>query len=139
MKMRYKDVKDEIEKLDSKSYEGYVQYIDLSGFDVFIKDKEIKLKDNRILEAHFSDGENSISYRFINGEYFKLKDQIPKNSDEKDMTTYLSYKDNLKVKIYQVWEEETYQVCEEENDNCDELKQLVPKYQLFAGFEKEGK
>lgn len=113
-----------------QNYEGYIQFSDekIRPCDIFTKDDVIadKLETTKgfVYEAHFSNGEKSISIKQINADWFVSQTDISNVSDE-DVQTYWALEKN--VKMAQIWQEEADEFCE--GMMVKKLKKVV-----FAGF-----
>jgi len=109
-------------------YEGYVQFshrpIDIEK-DVFIR-KDAKIEDEAgfVYEAHFTNEKESIAVRQINDVWLVSSTNIENVETE----TFHALGD-LKVKMAQVWGNESDVLCE--NMNVMKLQKVV-----FAGFAK---
>lgn len=128
--------RDEIKKYieNLQGYEGYIQYSNrpLSyKDDIFIiETPKVEEKTGFIYEAHFCNGKQSIAIKQINDHWLISKTDIS-TIEEKDIQTYISDIEgwNYKVKMAQVWEERSDELCE--SMNVMKLQKVV-----FAGFEK---
>jgi len=112
-----------------KDYEGYVQFSDskIRECDIFKGFQDIKLTPTKgfIYEAHFYNGQDSITIRQINDSWI-----VDKNIDIPLTDTETFYaKDGLKVKMAQIWEAKADEFCEGMR-----VKKLIKV--VFAGFEK---
>ena len=117
-----------------KDYEGYVQFshrpIDKEK-DIFFEGKKVNISDEDgfIYEAHFYNGQDSITIKQINDYWLVDKEE---NTPLNDKQIYLSaIKDfNYNVKMAQIWEEVEDKLCE--GMKVKKLKKVV-----FVGFKKE--
>ena len=130
--MNKNEVKEFINSL--KGYGGYVQYshrpIDKTK-DIFIdKDPKIEDEDGFIYEAHFCNGNKSISIKQINNNWLVSETDISQVS-KNDIQTYKSNIENwnYNIKMAQIWKEEVDELCE--SMQVKKLKKVV-----FAGFKK---
>jgi len=111
-----------------KGYEGYVQFshrpIDIEK-DVFVnKDPKVEDEDGFIYEAHFSNGNDSITIRQFNDSWLVSKVNISNN----DVETFQGISD-LRINMAQVWESKKDDLCE--GMEVEKLEKVV-----FAGFAK---
>jgi len=84
-----------------------------------------------VYEAYFFNGKESITIKQVNNYW--LVDETPLShseldSESSDTQTYIG-KDNLKVKMAQIWEEV-------EDELCESMKVKKLKKVVFVGFEK---
>ncbi len=112
-----------------KSYQGYVQFSDRAITDIFedFSDISVAEQEGFIYEAHFFNGEESITIKQQNSDW--LVSVTPFTQFEpNDIQKYIGI-NSLKVKMLQIWKEETDSFCE---------GMLVKKLQkvVFVGFEK---
>ena len=125
-----KNRKEIIEYVNSlKSYQGYVQFSDRAITDIFEEFSDISVNEQEgfIYEAHFFNGEESITIKQQNSDW--LVSVTPFTQFEpNDIQRYIGI-NNLKVKMLQIWKEEADAFCE---------GMLVKKLQkvVFVGFEK---
>jgi CRISPR type III-associated protein (TIGR04423 family) len=121
-----------------QGYEGYVQFshrpIDKDQ-DIFCDGKLLHVSDDKdgfVYEAHFYNGEKSISIRQINDAWLISKTDIS-NVPAEDKETYISAIKGFQydVKMAQIWEEV-------EDELCAGMKVKKLKKVVFAGFVKEG-
>ena len=130
-----KSIKEVVEFINSlEGFEGYVQFshrpIDKNK-DIFInKSPTIENEDGFIYEAHFCNGKESIAIKQINDEFIVNKVKIS-SVNKDDIQSYISdiKEFDYKVKMAQVWKEESDELCE--GLRVKRLKNVV-----FAGFEK---
>lgn len=110
-------------------YEGYVQFshrrLDMQK-DVFMDGSVVKVEDEEgfIYEAHFFNGKDTVSIKQINNKWFVDEEN---NIPLSDVQTFIA-KDNLKVKMAQIWEKY-------EDELCEGLSAMRVKKIVFAGFE----
>jgi len=116
-----------------KGYGGYVQYshrpIDKNK-DIFVdKDPKIEDEDGFIYEAHFCNGNKSISVKQVNDKWLVSETDISQVS-KTDIQTYKSdiQEWNYNIKMAQIWKEEVDELCE--SMQVKKLKKVV-----FIGFE----
>ena len=129
-----KKTKDEIVEYINNlaGYQGYIQYsnrpIDKKT-DIFIKDEpKVELNGGFIYEAHFCNGNQSISVKQINDSWYIDETDIS-NIPENDTEEFISEIQGIpKIKMAQIWEKEKDALCE--NMEVMKLKKVV-----FAGFE----
>jgi len=129
--MNQNEVREFINKLES--YYGYIQFlhrpIDKSK-DIFL-DKEPKVEDEDgfVYEAHFCNGNKSISIKQVNDKWLVSETDISKIAKD-DIQTYKSDIEgwNYNIKMAQIWEDVEDSLCE--NMKVKKLKKVV-----FAGFE----
>lgn len=122
---------EDIKKL--QGYEGYIQFSDteIRDCDIFQKNDVIATKlqatSGFVYEAHFwSEAEKkSIAIKQINSDW--LVDEV-ENVPLSDTQVYFA-KNNFKVKMAQIWEEE-------KDEHCEGMPVLKLKKVVFAGFEK---
>ena len=116
-------------------YEGYVQFshrpINLDT-DVFKDGKRIEVSDESgfIYEAHFYNGVESVAIRQINDAWHVATTQLSEVLDE---TNDIQEYDSIvgKVKMAQIWKEETK---EETDELCENMPTKKLKKVVFAGF-----
>jgi len=116
-----------IEYINSlKDYQGYVQFSDRPIEDIYTTPSSISVdaKGGFIYEAHFCNDVESITIKQINDAWIGSNTNIKDIKDE-DMTTYFAYEKN--VKMAQIWQEESDDMCE--GMLVKKLKKVV-----FAGF-----
>jgi CRISPR type III-associated protein (TIGR04423 family) len=125
--------------LQDGTYEGYVQMSDRRIEHIHLKASKLwtldelygKSEVNYVLEMALFDPatKKSILVRQHNDTWLhrikELKDEEIENADSFFIVT--DTKDEIKMKIAQIWEEEP-------NEFCLNMKVLEPKYLLFAGF-----
>lgn len=128
-------------------YEGYIQMSDKRIEHVYVQAKELptleelyvdvkgkKTEVNYVLEMALYDAKttNSILIRQHNDDFLVLKKEL-KDVDEKDIDSFYTVTSNTpKMKIAKIWEEEKSEF------RPDDMKILVPKALMFAGFESKG-
>lgn len=125
MKKTQSEIIDYINTL--KGYQGYIQYSDRPIKDIWTNYSNIVCVPEKgfVYEAHFFNGTDAIAIRQIN-ERWSVDET--KNVPLTDTKIYIA-KDNLKVKMAQIWKEENDLLCE--NMPVMKLKKV-----LFAGFVK---
>ncbi len=119
----------------TQEYEGYIQMSDSKIKDIFIsatllpKWENLHNKVNYIVEVALFDpiSKNSILIRQHNNEWLVLEKEL--NGDEPIESYFTLVKNSPKMKIAQIWEEES-------SEFCLDMKVLEAKYLMFAGFEK---
>lgn len=113
-----------------KGYQGYIQMSDKPISDIWREFSDINFTPTSgfVYEAHFWNGRDSIAIRQINSDWYVDE---TKDTPLTDMQTYFGIK-SLKVKMAQIWEEETDELCE--GMKVKKLKKVV-----FAGFEGDKK
>lgn len=111
-----------------KGYEGYVQFSDRPIEHIYTTATDIQIdsKSGFVYEAHFCNAIESISIKQINESWLVSRTNIS-NVPEIDIETYFSI--SSKVKMAQIWEEETDELCD--SMQVKKLKKVV-----FAGFVK---
>ena len=122
----------------TKQYEGYVQMSDsrikpnhlFKTAQTLPKWEELHNEINYIVEmALYEPNSNrSILIRQQNGEWLVM-DRVLDGKEPIDSYFTLT-EDTPKMKIAQIWEEES-------NEFCLDMRVLEPKYLLFAGFKGE--
>lgn len=110
-----------------KGYQGYIQMSDCPIADIWETYSDISFTPTSgfVYEAHFFNGKDSIAIKQINDSW--LVDES-KNIPLTETNTYKAI-NGLKVKMAQIWEEESDPLCEN-------MKVLKLKKVLFAGFSK---
>ena len=125
--MRFGTNAEVIEYINSlKDYQGYVQFSDRPIEDIYTTPSSISVdaKGGFVYEAHFCNNVESITIKQINDVWIGSNTNIKDIKDE-DMTTYFAYEKN--VKMAQIWQEESDDMCE--GMLVKKLKKVV-----FAGF-----
>lgn len=129
--MNKNTVEEFINKL--KGYQGYIQYshrpIDKNK-DIFVdQDPKVEDEDGFIYEAHFCNGNKSISVKQVNDKWLVSETDISQVS-KNDIQTYKSdiQEWNYNIKMAQIWKEEADELCE--GMEVKKLKKVV-----FIGFE----
>ena len=112
-----------------KGYQGYVQFSDtkIRDCDIFKEFQDIKLTltNGFIYEAHFYNGNDSISIKQINDNFY-INEEFNVNID--DIQIYISdITDCPSIKMAQIWEEKLDELCEN-------MKVLSLKKVIFVGF-----
>ena len=128
------DLKTYYEKLNTQ-YEGYIQMSDRRIENIFEtptilpKWNELHKGINYILEVALYEPNTkmSILIRQQNDTWLILEKKL---EGDEPTDSFFTLKDNLKMKISQIWEEE-------KNEFCNNLEVLEAKYLMFAGFEKK--
>jgi CRISPR type III-associated protein (TIGR04423 family) len=126
MKKTREEIVEYINSLDG--YEGYVQFSDRPIEDIWTQRSNISVdpKEGFVYEAHFCNGTESIAIKQVNGEWLVSTTQISEiDNEETDIETYYAHEKN--VKMAQIWQEETDEVCE--GMKVKKLQKVV-----FAGF-----
>ena len=122
-----------------QGYEGYVQFshrpIDKDQ-DIFYDGKLLHVshdEDGFVYEAHFCNGEKSISIRQINDSW-KISQTTISNVQKEDKQTFIASIKDFKhdVEMAQIWEEV-------EDELCAGMKVKKLKRVVFAGFVKKSK
>ncbi|CAA6815317.1 MAG: Unknown protein [uncultured Sulfurovum sp.] len=119
----------------TENFEGYIQMSDSRINDVFVtaislpKWETLHKDTNYILEMALFDSvsNNSILVRQHNSEWLVLEKEL--NGTEPIDTFFTIVEHTPKMKIAQVWEEES-------NEFCLDMQVLEAKYLMFVGFEK---
>ncbi len=110
MESKYTDTETLIQDINKlKNYQGFVQFSDRRIEDVFEKFSDIKVEAKKgfVYEAHFYNGKDSITIKQIN--HYWLVDEI-KNISLDDTQIYIGI-NNLKVKMAQIWEAQSDELC----------------------------
>jgi len=119
-------------------FEGYIQMSDRRIEDKYIFSTPSNLpkweelhQGNFIVELVLFDKESnrSILVRQANDTWIVIDKKLNGNED---IEKFYTLKENLKMKIAQIWETE-------KDEFCLDMEVLEPKYLLFAGFEKDEK
>ncbi len=129
------ELKDFYEKLNTE-FEGYILLSNKKLEHIFTKKQTLpkweELHDgkNFIIEAHFFDGDRSISIRQVNDKFIIIDKKLSSfKKENKPEETFITI-NNTKVKIATIWEEQKDELCES-------FEVLKPTMQLFCGFEGE--
>ena len=125
--MRFGTNTEVIEYINSlKDYQGYVQFSDRPIEDIYTTPSSISVdaKGGFVYEAHFCNDVESITIKQINDVWIGSNTNIKDIKDE-DMTTYFAYEKN--VKMAQIWQEES-------DDMCEDMLVKKLKKVVFAGF-----
>ena len=121
---------EDIKKL--QNYEGYIQFSDtkIRACDIFQKDDGIATKIDPtkgfVYEAHFSNGEESISIKQVNATWLVCVTDIS-NITEEDTEIFHALEQN--VKMAQIWEAK-------EDELCEGMKVKKLQKVVFVGFVK---
>ena len=113
-------------------YQGYIQYsnrpIDKKT-DIFIKDDpKVELNGGFIYEAHFCNGNQSISIKQLNDSWYIDETDIL-NIPSSDIENFITDIENFpKVKMAQIWEKKKDELCED-------MEVMKLKKVVFVGFE----
>ena len=137
VKNTQEELKDYYNGLNGK-YQGYIQLSDRRIEQIFIEESILpKWEDlhngvNYILElALFDTNSNkSILVRQANEKWIVLE-KILTDKEMNEADSFYTVLDGLQAKIAQIWQEE-------EDEFCLNLKTLVPRTLLFAGFAQGG-
>jgi CRISPR type III-associated protein (TIGR04423 family) len=124
----------------SSEFEGYIQMSDEKLNKVFTSKQKLPSWDslhngkNFIFEACLFDGDRSITIRQVNDKFALIDINLSDFNKENITLEYyvaksLKEKEELKIKISQIWEEKI-------DENCLDMKVLKPTIQLFSGFVK---
>jgi len=112
-----------------KGYEGYVQFSHRpinKVKDIFIgRDPQVESEDGFIYEAHFANGERSISVKQVNSSWLVSETNLSMS----DVQTYLTdIKECPSIVMAEIW-------VEEEDLLCEDMVVKVLQKSVFAGFE----
>ena len=125
MQLNRNEVIDFINKL--KGYQGYVQFSNRPIEDIFLTKSDIHVdaKNGFVYEAHFFNGNISISIKQINAYWIVAQTEITAINED-DVVTYIGIK-NSKIKMLQIWNDV-------EDPLCEGLKVKKFNKALFIGF-----
>ena len=145
-------------KIDKSKYQGYLWYSNQKEPEVFNNitfeksekdaiekgqkiiiekelEKEISVSNPFIVEGHLYDGENSISIKYIDGQYIIMKYKLG-SSDEKNPNVEIKeFLPNRmegvgKLRFLEYWKPQ-------EDSFCENMKVLQPAELVFVGFKNK--
>jgi len=125
-----------------ESLEGFDGYVQISNRE-FDKDKDIFInkkiqiddKDGFLIEAAFSNGNKSIMVNFINGEWIVSEYELNDKMEIIEFNTKIK-NFNKKIKMAQIFEEIEEEISDINGENIENVKTLVFKTSVFAGFKE---
>ena len=125
-----------------ESLEGFDGYVQISNRefdknkDIFINKKiQIDDKDGFLIEAAFSNGNKSIMVNFINGEWIVSEYELNDKMEIIEFNTKIK-NFNKKIKMAQIFEEIEEEISDINGENIENVKTLVFKTSVFAGFKE---
>lgn len=123
-------------KIDKSIYQGYLWYSDSKEPHVFVDEEfgiEISNDQNPfIIEGQLFDGKNSISIKYVDGEY-RVNPHVVKGEDFNNVDVEIKeyhanrIKNVRKLQFLQYWRPEP-------DKNCEGMEVLQPKELVFVGF-----
>ena len=128
-------------KIEKSKYQGYLWYSDQKEPKVINNQEfELEIVDNTnpfIVEGLLYDGENSISIKYVDGEYkvkiYNVKKLNSENSHKKEKEFLPNrMKDVEKLRFLEYWKPQ-------EDSLCENMKVLQPAELVFIGFNNENK
>lgn len=121
-------------KIEKSKYQGYLWYSDKATPRVLNnEDFELEINDNEnpfIIEGQLFDGVNSISIKFVDGQYI-VKSYDVQETERKNAQEYLPNRmKDKKLLFVQRWKEQ-------QDDLCEGMQVLQPEELVFVGFKNK--
>lgn len=123
-------------KINKSIYQGYLWYSGSNEPQVLLDEefeKEISNNDNPfIIEGQLFDGKNSISIKYVDGEYIVNQYTVQPddfNNVDVEMREFFAnrMKGVKKLQFLQYWRVDS-------DTNCEDMEVLQPKELVFVGF-----